>query len=389
MTTLKVLHVIPSIGPARGGPSFVIRTLASGQAERGMDVHVAGTDDNGPLQRTPPVSVPFTEGNVTYWIFPRQTRLYLFSFPLTRWLWRHAREFDVIHIHAPFSYSAIAAAVAAARAGVPYIVRPLGTLNRWGMLNRRRRLKKWSYRLIESRILRGAAAIQYTCEQEAAEARELGVPDSGVVVPNPVDLCYAAPTPAANPGRSPSLLFLSRLDAKKGLELLLAAFARVRCHYPAAILVIAGDGPAEFVEGLKRQSRQLGEESAVVWAGFLQGEAKSKALAQADVFVLPSHSENFGVAVVEAMGAGLPVVVSDQVGIHREVSDAGAGLVTECTVDSLEAALLQVLGDSALRATMAQCAVELARTFSREAVAQQLAELYATIRSGHRQPIAA
>jgi glycosyltransferase involved in cell wall biosynthesis len=388
MTPLKVLHVIPSIGPARGGPSFVIRTLAGGQAEYGMDVHVAATDDDGPGQRTPPASVPFTEAGVTYWIFPRQTRFYLFSFPLTRWLWRHAREYDVIHIHALFSYSAIAAALSAARAGVPYIVRPLGTLNRWGMLNRRRWLKKWSYRLIETRILRGAAAIQYTCEQEAGEARELGVPDTGIVIPNPVDLCGIASVP---PGRNPAptLLFLSRLDPKKGLELLLAAFARVRSQYPAAVLVIAGEGPEVFVDGLKQQSRKLGTESAVVWAGFLQGESKSQALARADVFVLPSHSENFGVAVVEAMGAGVPVVVSDQVGIHCEVAAAGAGLVTQCTVDSLAAALLLMLQEPALRASMAKRAVALAQTFSRESVAQQLAEVYARIRSGHRQPVAA
>jgi glycosyltransferase involved in cell wall biosynthesis len=251
-------------------------------------------------------------------------------------------------------------------------------------------LKKWSYRLIESRILKGAAAIQYTCEQEADEARDLGVPDTGIVVPNPVDLCgvpLAGPPTAQHP--APTLLFLSRLDPKKGLELLLAAFARVRGPYPDTILVIAGEGPTAFVDGLKQQSRQLGVESSVVWAGFLQGEAKSRALAQADMFVLPSHSENFGVAVVEAMGAGLPVVISDQVGIHREVATASAGLVAECTVDSLEAALLQMLGDPALRAGMAKRAVELARTFSRAAVAQQFAEVYARIRSGHRQPIAA
>jgi glycosyltransferase involved in cell wall biosynthesis len=388
MPPLKVLHVIPSIGPARGGPSYVIRTLASGQAEHGMDVHVAATDDNGPGQIMPPVSVPFTDGNVTYWIFPRQTQFYLFSFPLTRWLWRHAQEYDVIHIHALFSYSSVAAAVSATRAGVPYIVRPLGTLNLWGMSNRRRWLKKWSYRLIESRILKSAAAIQYTCEQEADEARELGVPESGVVVPNPVDL-VRTPMRVASKRHSPVLLFLSRLDPKKGLDLLLPAFARVRLQYPEALLVIAGDGPAVFIEGLKRQSRQLGVESAVVWAGFLQGDEKSEALGSADVFVLPSYSENFGVAVVEAMGAGLPVVVSDQVGIHREVASAGAGLVTECTVDSIEAALLQMLRDPALRAGMAKHAVNLAQTFSRESVARQLAEVYARIRSGHRQPIAA
>jgi len=384
---LKVLHVIPSIAPARGGPSVVIRTLAGAQAEQGMEVHVATTDDDGPNHRTAPPTVPFVQDQVTFWIFPRQSSFYLFSLPLTRWLRTHARDYDVIHIHALFSYAAIPAARSAKRAGVPYIVRPLGTLNRWGMRHRRRWLKRLSYSVIESRILAGAAAIHYTCEQEAAEARELGAPETGVVVPNPVDLDPA--TPAHDPSAPPALLFLSRLDAKKGLDLLLPAFARVLKQHPRATLTIAGSGPAEFVEGLKRQSCELAIESAVVWAGFLQGAEKRHALAQAQVFVLPSYSENFGVAVVEAMGAGLPVVVSDQVGLHQEVSSAGAGLVAECTVDSLEAALLRVFKDPALRATMGQRAVTLAKTFSRTAVAAQLAEVYARIRSGHRQPIAA
>ena len=382
---LKILHVIPSIGAARGGPSFVIRTLAKGQAEHGMNVHIAATDDDGPGRRNLPASVPFREANVTYWIFPRQTCFYLFSFPLTRWLWKHIHDYDVIHLHALFSYSSLAAAFLASRAGVPYIVRPLGTLNQWGMNNRRRWLKKWSYRLIESRILRAAAAIQYTCDQEREEAGKLKVPDRGIVIPNPVEFGGSSPAPRAiQQKHAPIILFLSRLDPKKGLDLLLPAFARLRKPYPDAVLIIAGEGQSSFVDGLKLQCRELGLQRSVIWTGFLQGDAKSAALSQADVFVLPSYSENFGVAVVEAMGAGLPVVVSDQVGIHREVSKAGAGLVPECTVESLEAALLQVLGNSSMLVSMSTRSAELARTFLPENVVRQLAEVYARIsRSEH------
>lgn len=380
MRPLRVLHVIPSMGPNRGGPSFVIRTLAAGQAAQGLEIHVASTDDDGPGRRILPVSIPFTEGGVTYWMFPWQTRFYLYSFPLTRWLWRHVKEYDVVHIHALFSYPVVAAALAAARAGVPYIVRPLGTLNTWGMRNRRRWIKKWSYRLIERRILRAAAATQYTCEQEFEEARCLGVPENGIVVPNPVDVCEGPGLHRGSTQRTaPVLLFLSRLDEKKGLDLLLPAFARIKTTEPDATLLIAGDGPGAFVESLKVRSRELGIENAVVWAGFLQGAEKNAAFARADFYILPSYSENFGVAVVEAMGAGLPVIVSDQVGLHREVSEGGAGLVHQCTVDSLEAALRRMLGDANLRADMAKRAVKLARSFSREAVAHQLSDVYSRI----------
>jgi hypothetical protein len=143
---MRVLHVIPSIGPARGGPSVVIHTMTRCQAEQGLVVHVATTDDNGSSRLANSEHRPKREGKVTYWIFPRQSRLYTFSFPLTCWLWAHAKDYDVIHIHALFSYPSVVAAICAALAHVPYVVRPLGTLSRWGMLNRRRRLKKLSFR---------------------------------------------------------------------------------------------------------------------------------------------------------------------------------------------------------------------------------------------------
>src|SRR5215469_217760 len=104
--------------------------MALWQAERGIRVHVATTDDNGPGRQRVQGS-PITHRNVTYWIFPRQTPFYLFSFPLTRWLWKHIAAYDVVHIHTLFSYASVAAALCARLARVPYIVRPLGTLNEW------------------------------------------------------------------------------------------------------------------------------------------------------------------------------------------------------------------------------------------------------------------
>lgn len=393
---MKVLHVIPSIGPARGGPSVVIRTMTRSLAAAGLEVHVATTDDNGASRTARPNALPMLEHGVKYWIFPRQTSFYLFSLPLTRWLRRHVSEYDVVHIHALFSYASVAAVICARIAGVPYVVRPLGTLNQWGMSNRRRRLKRFSFLLIESRILQGAAAVQYTSEQEAFEARQLNVPHRQVVIPNPVD--FAPPDEGMRGefrSRHPELagkslvLFLSRFDKKKGLDLLLPAFAVVLKRRPEAILVLAGDGDSAFVAALRDLSRRLGIESAIVWTGFVGGEEKRALLADADLFVLPSYSENFGVAAVEAMGAGLPAIVSDQVGIHAEVSEAAAGVVVACAVAPLEAALLELLSDPRIRRRMGDNAVRLARRFSPESVAGQLVETYARIHHQHGQPVAA
>lgn len=376
---MKVLHVIPSMEAESGGPSVVMRTIARAQAEQGMEVSVATTGEGG--------TAPSCR------IFPRQTRFYKFSLPLTRWLWKHAGEYDVIHIHALFSYPSVAAAICARRASVPFIVRPLGTLNRWGIEKRRPWLKRLSIRFIEGPILRRAAFVQYTSAQEAQEARDLGIEHRGVVIPNPVD-CGDGERLARDRRLKPVLqrttvLFLSRLDPKKGLDLLLPAFADARKLHPDAVLVVAGDGDLEFVARMKQTAAKLELNGSVTWAGFLEGEAKRAAVSGADVFVLPSYSENFAVAAVEAMGAGVPVIVSDQVGIHREIAAASAGLVVECKVASLARALEQGLADAQWRASAGENAGKLARKFAPEIVAEQLMRLYERVLEKRGQPAAA
>jgi glycosyltransferase involved in cell wall biosynthesis len=378
----KILHVIPSVGPQRGGPSVMMRTLARALSRAGMEVHVATTDDNGPDRLRVPLGEPQHEDGATFWYFPRQTHFYTFSWPLTRWLARHVREFDLVHIHALFSYAALPAALLSRWAGVPYIVRPLGTLNRWGIANRRPWLKKLSFRLLESRILAGAAGIHYTSEQELEEAGELGISANPLIIPNAVDLPVTqASSPAVRTAKDRKvILFLSRFDRKKGIDLLIDAFARVRTEYPEAALVLAGSGDPAWVAVLRQTADRLGIADHVIWPGFLSAEAKWSALSNADVFVLPSYSENFGIAVVEALACGCPVVVSDQVGIHREIARAEAGLVTPCKVDALAEALCAVLADSSLRRRMRENGVRLARQqFSPEAVGTRMAEAYAAL----------
>src|SRR5581483_7423217 len=123
-----------------------------------------------------------------YRYFPRQTSFYLFSLPFTTWLWRHAADYDLIHIHALFSYTSNAAAAIARAKGIPYAIRPLGVLNRWGMEHRRPGLKKLSFALIERPLLRDAAFIHYTAEQERVEAAECGFRDKPMIIPNPVEI---------------------------------------------------------------------------------------------------------------------------------------------------------------------------------------------------------
>jgi glycosyltransferase involved in cell wall biosynthesis len=172
------------------------------------------------------------------------------------------------------------------------------------------------------------------------------------------------------------ILFLSRLDMKKGLDLLLDGFARVRAVLPDAALVVAGRGEDRFVAGLRERAQRLGVQRDIIWAGFLEGQTKQAAFAAANVFALPSYSENFGIAVVEAMASGLPVIVSDQVGIHHEVTQAGAGIVVQCDQNEVCDALVKILSSHAERDRMAENARRLASQFSPAAVTARLLGVY-------------
>ena len=385
---MKVLHVIPSVGPLRGGPSVMIRTLTRELVKAEMMVDVATTDDNGPDRLNVVLGQPVIDDGVTYRYFRRQTLFYSFSWPLTRWLSRHVMDYDLVHIHALFSYPSISAAFWAKRYRVPYIVRPLGVLTHWSMRNRRPWLKQVSFKLIERRILSGAAAVHYTSEQEILEAADLGATHRVVLIPNAIE----TPPDIAKNARGhfrkrypelenrPIILFLSRLDPKKGLDLLLPAFADVVKEHPRTALVIAGNGEPSFVEALKQKATRLGIAREIVWTEFLSGDDKWAALADADIFVLPSYSENFGIAVLESLLCGVPVVISNKVGIHHEISESAAGLVVPCDATPLANAIGILLADKDLRAQMGNAARRCAQIkFSLNCTTQQLLHLYQNV----------
>src|ERR1051326_2770525 len=176
---MKVLHVIPSLDPKDGGPTFAVKAVAQALAAEGVEVtitttHVAsdrGTRDHAQQDSCGMSCLQSSAYSVVS--FPRTLEAYKVSFRLAKWLRRNVKKFDLLHIHALFSFSSTMAARIARRNGVPYIVRPLGVLNRWGMENRRRLLKAISFRLIELPILLDGAAIHFTSEAERGEAAEL------------------------------------------------------------------------------------------------------------------------------------------------------------------------------------------------------------------------
>jgi glycosyltransferase involved in cell wall biosynthesis len=382
---MKVLHVIPSLSRLRGGPTFVVKTLASHQARAGVDVHVATTDDDDGGRQSVPLAKPVMADGATYWYFGRTTRTYESSVGLTSWLLRHTSQFDLVHIHSVFTFPATVAAHIAWQSSIPYVVRPLGVLNRWGLKSGRAWAKRLSIRLIERAMLRRAAAVQFSSVTERAESAEACPLPRTVVIPNPVDIDVPAQRglfresyPAIADRRI--VLFVGRLDPVKGIDLLLEAFAIARQSNPQAALVIGGLGDPAYVQTLHGRAQQLGIADDVLWTGFLDKAAKAAALADADVFVAPSQSESFGLAAVEALAAGVPVVLSAGAGIANDVVQAGAGLVISPDASEIARAIGRILNDRDLARGLAGRAQTFVRSHYRaDAVAAQLVKLYAEI----------
>jgi len=338
---MRILHIIASLAPRLGGPSAAAPAMASALAERGHDVHIVTSNFGGAPAECGPLGVPVpTEGYTTWTFEARAIGPYAFSLPMARALRRQVPAADVVHLHSLYLLHSAVGGAYARRFGVPYIVRPHGTLDAY--IRRRHRARKAVYEwLIERRNLAGADAIHYTSESEEAQAREAGVLTRGYVIPLGVSLPPSLPEIERD---SDLVLFLGRLSEKKGLLLLADAFVRLQTLRPASKLVVAGpdDGMAE---PLRRRLRELGLESGVQLRGEVAGLEKWSLLASASVFVLPSSAENFGIAAVEAMATGTPVVVSREVAVSEHVSRSRAGLVVPREPDALADALRSILDD--------------------------------------------
>lgn len=375
---LRILHVISSISRARGGPSVAVRNIARALRRRGLDVDVVTTDDDGDDRR---LDVPLDEfvelegQRVRY--FPRQVRRYCVSYPLQRWLRRHVHEYDVVHVHGLFSFAPVTAAWHARAAGVPYVMRPAGVLDTWGMTHKSRLIKRTSLRLVDGPLLAGAAAVHFMTDLEQRRAAELRLPIRPIVLPLGFDFgTQLSPPQSSEDGQPGRVVYIARIHRIKCVDILLRAFAALRTDRPT-VLQIAGEGDRALVSELQALAAALGLGERVQWLGFANGPMKRSLLSQATVFTLPSASENFGVSVVEAMHAGVPVVVTCGCGLASMVESAGAGLVTDGSVEELRDALQRMLASGSMRSSMGRAGRHVVeRELSLDAFGTRLENLY-------------
>jgi len=365
---MKILHVIAALYPERGGPAKVGPEMCRALAKKGIDVSIYTTNLNISGTLDVPTDRAVVQDGVSVYYFPISgLRQYGFSLPLAEALRSHIPTFDLVHIHSLYMFHTSASAHFCRKYKVPYIIRPHGTLDPY--LRRKSRIKKGVYNLfLEKRNLDKASALHYTSEEEMILAhRPMNIQSPGVVVPlglNPEG--YAKlPAPDSFRNRYPEcrgkflFLFLGRLDFKKGLDLLSRAFGEIARQQGDVHLVIAGPDEAGCTKQMRMWLAEEGILDRVTFTGMLYGKDKLAAFNDADVFVLSSYTENFGVALVEAMACGMPVVITDRVNIWREIAAAEAGLVTKCNADDVYKGMSILIKDRELRVKLGRNAREL------------------------------
>jgi glycosyltransferase involved in cell wall biosynthesis len=402
---MKVLHVIPAVASVRGGPSHAIFAMVKALRAQGVDAEIATTNNNGSRVLDVPFNQRIEYEGVPVWFFPQfpipkqgnfsvgKDKAFIFSAALTTWLWQNLHHYDIVEAHYLFSYASTCAEAIARRYNIPYVVRTIGQLAPWALAQSQLKKRLYTF-LIERQNLNRAAAIHCTSDGEAEDVYRFGIQTPTFILPLGVELPPAIPEAKqklhdlyAIPPETPVVLFLSRIHPKKRPDLLVQAISQVADQDYGCHLIFAGSGEAEYLSYLIGLVSSLGLASRVSFAGFVTGKDKALLLQGSDIFVLPSFAENFGVAVAEAMAAGLPVIVTPDVQISPEVMTHQAGLVVEGNVDAVSAALARLIASPEERRQLGANGQRLVRRcYSWNVIAQNLAEVYTKILRDPSQP---
>lgn len=386
---MKVLHVIPSVSPALGGPTQVVLNLVKALRECGVDAEIATTNDNGATLLDVPLNQRVEYEGVPVWFLPRFSpplKEYIFSSASARWLWQHIRDYEILDNHYLFSFASTCAGAIARFSNVPYTVRTMGQLAPWALAQSQ--FKKQIYSLlIERHNLQQAAAIHCTSTGEVEDVRNFGIKSPTVTLPlgvqPPVYWPQARQKLREIYGISPEttiVLFLSRLHYKKRPDLLIQSLSNLATQNQNFHLILAGSGEEDYLTYLKNLVSSAAIASRTSFPGFVCGKDKDLLLQGADLFVLPSYSENFGIAVAEAMSCGLPVIVTPGIQIAPEIAAYSAGLVVEGEVDALAGAISKMLNSSTQRQKIGENGQQLVKQrYCWNAIALNLAAVYSAI----------
>ena len=328
-SALKILQLVHTLDPSVGGVAAAVLALSRGLARRGHKLDIVVLDDSAsPWLVDIALPIHALGAGLTS---------YRYSSKLLPWLKKQGRDYDRVIVNGIWQYLSFAAWRRYAGSSIPYYVFPHGMLDPWFKETfPLKHLKKWLYwPWAEYRVLRDAAAVIFTSEEERSQARKSfwlyrcreKVSPLGVEAPpisSNAKLEFLSRYPQLQNARI--FLFLGRLHPKKGCDMLLEAFAQMRSN-DSISLILAGPDQVGWESDLRRQVTRLNLTNRVVFTGMLEGSMKQGAFANAEAFVLPSHQENFGISVVEALAASVPVLISNRVNIWREIEADRAGYV--------------------------------------------------------------
>jgi glycosyltransferase involved in cell wall biosynthesis len=399
---MKFLHVATTLGPKNGGAAVACIELCVALAELGHQVEIFTTTIDIPPSWNVRINQPFNYRGINIHFFPVWGPNYYWISPaLFVALWKKIREFDVIHIHSLYRIHLPVTAWICRFFRRPYLVKPHGSLDPY--LFRYRRWRKILHEFLFDRsAYANAAAIHYVANEERrlAESTQLikGLKTKGVVVPSAVVVPEGISIEEFNNSkikrlaterlvlRFPELkdkviiLFLGRLNFKKGIDILVPAFAIVKKTISKAHLLFVGPDSDGYSKQINIWLRENDVVAETTFTGMLLGDEKMAAFNISSVFVLPSYTENFGIAIIEAMINGRPVVISNKVNIWREIEEAGAGLVTDCDVEQTAGAILRVLTDTTLSSSLSARGARLAKErFTWPAAAAKMEAVYKNI----------
>jgi len=363
-----------------------VQGLSKKLAERGVNVTIFATR-NGHTETQ--IDLPSTIKSQVFTSYgPRN---FAFSPSFRRAIRKHIKSFDLVHIHTLWNFPEWITSYYCQRARIPYLVRPCGMLASRCLAYGSLQKKIYSF-FVERRNLNHADTIHFTTQEEKNQSNGFGLKSRTAVIPLGLNITDYSDLPPRGEFRKthPDLngkkiiLFLGRMTVRKGLDLMIQSFSQVIKVVQDAHLVIAGPDDEGYGRQLKRWIHQQGIHRKITLTGFLEGRQKFALLRDSDVFCLPSYYENFGMAVIEAMAARLPIVISDRVNLHLEIQKAKAGFVEPCQIDAVASALCQLLQDEQLRKTMGENGKKLVdEKYQWDVVVGEVIQLYERIARSH------
>jgi len=377
---MRILHITPSYKPAYGygGPIISISRMAEEQAKAGAEVWVLTTTAHGAEELAVPINKPQDVDGVQVRYFKRWTGDHGHFSPALLWaVWREARQFSVVHVHSWWNWVALGAVLICRLQGVHLVVSPHGMLSPYTVHGRLRRL----FQKIPGKWLLAKNLLHATSKQEMWELQALHPGLRVSVVPNIVYLPEINTIHSGKVEATFRILFLSRVDPKKGVDILFRALAHWK-GAPYWHLTIGGATGTPYQKKMMALAARLGLADRITWLGWIQGDTKWALLAESDLFILPSHNENFAIAVLEALAAGTPVVVGNQVGLHSYVAENDFGWRTDTTPEALAQILTIALADEKKRRRIRQTAPAKVRAdFEPTKVVRAYFEMYREIGS--------